>query len=273
MRVGIHLPQYGRAAGGDAVRRVARAAEQLGFADVWVSDHVVHPATQTYPSPYLLDPLMTLGWAAAVTERVGLGTSVLVLPLHEPLWLSKVLGSLDVMSGGRLVLAVGVGWSEGEFEAVGTDFHNRGDRCDEIIDILRTCWRDDPASYDGTHYSFADIRVVPQPERTIPIWVGGGSDRAYRRGTEKGDGFHVIGLDPERARTAVARLRADRPEESFTISLRTGWDPQGMEPDLIKRERDEFEAAGIQHVVSAPWRNNADDWLRSMELLAGLVLR
>ena len=142
MRVGIHLPQYGRAAGGDAVRRVARTAEELGFADVWVSDHVVHPATQTYPSPYLLDPLMTLGWAAAVTDRVGLGTSVLVLPLHEPLWLAKVLGSLDVMSSGRLVLAVGVGWSEGEFEAVGTDFHNRGDRTDEIIDILRTCWRD-----------------------------------------------------------------------------------------------------------------------------------
>jgi len=179
---------------------------------------------------------------------------------------------LDVMSGGRLVLAVGVGWSEGEFDAVGTDFRNRGARTDEIIDILRTCWRDDPASFTGEHYSFTDIRVVPQPERTIPIWVGGGSDRAYRRGIEKGDGFHVIGLDPEGARTAVDRLRADRPEESFTISLRTGWDPQGMEPDLIKRERDEFEAAGIQHVLSAPWRTNADDWLRSMELLAGLVL-
>ena len=81
----------------------------------------------------------------------------------------------------------------------------------------------------------------------------------------------MIGLDPEGARAAVARLRADRPEESFTISLRPGWDPQGLEPDLIKRERDEFEAAGIQHVVSAPWRNNADDWLRSMELLADLV--
>jgi probable F420-dependent oxidoreductase len=272
MRVGIHLPQYGRAAGGDAVRRVARAAEELGFADVWVSDHVVHPATQTYPSPYLLDPLLTLAWAAAVTERIGLGTSVLVLPLHEPLWLAKALSSLDVMSDGRLVLAVGVGWSEGEFEAVGTDFHNRGSRTDEIIDVLRTCWRDDPASFSGEHYAFADIRVVPQPEREIPIWVGGGSDRAYRRGIEKGDGFHVIGLDPEGARAAVARLRAERHEESYTISLRTGWDPQGMEPDLIRRERDEFEAAGIQHVLSASWRNNADDWLRSMELLAALVL-
>jgi alkanesulfonate monooxygenase SsuD/methylene tetrahydromethanopterin reductase-like flavin-dependent oxidoreductase (luciferase family) len=109
VRIGIHLPQYGRAAGGAAVRRVARAAEELGFADVWVSDHVCHPATQSYPSPYLLDPLLTLGWGAAVTTEVGLGTSVLVLPLHEPVWLAKALASLDVMSEGRLTVAVGVG--------------------------------------------------------------------------------------------------------------------------------------------------------------------
>ena len=113
---------------------------------------------------------------------------------------------------------------------------------------------------------------MPQPTRAIPIWVGGGSDRAYRRGIEKGDGFHVIGLDPEKARAAVATAAA-RPARGVVHDLVAhGWDPQGMEPDLIRRERDEFDDAGIQHVVSAPWRNNADDWLRSMELLAELVL-
>jgi probable F420-dependent oxidoreductase len=271
MRVGIHLPQYGRAASGAAVQRVARAAEDLGFADVWVSDHVVHPAAQTYPSPYLLDALLTLGWAAAVTERVGLGTSVLVLPLHEPLWLAKALGSLDVMSDGRLTVGVGIGWSQGEFDAVGQPFHNRGRRIDEIIDILRACWRDDPVSFAGKYYEFHDVRVVPQPARPIPIWVGGASEAAYRRGVEKGDGFHVIGLTPEDARAAVARLRRDRPDESFSISLRTGWDPQGMDADTIRREYGEFADAGIQHVLSAPRRNNADDWLRSMEMLADML--
>jgi hypothetical protein len=113
--------------------------------------------------------------------------------------------------------------------------------------------------------------VVPQPARPIPIWVGGGSDAAFRRGVTKGDGFHLIGLTPEQAATHVARLRRDRPEEEFTISLRTGWDPQGMDPDVIRREYDAFSAAGIQHVVSAPWRSSVDDWLRSMELLADLV--
>jgi alkanesulfonate monooxygenase SsuD/methylene tetrahydromethanopterin reductase-like flavin-dependent oxidoreductase (luciferase family) len=101
--------------------------------------------------------------------------------------------------------------------------------------------------------------------------VGGSSDAAFRRGVEKGDGFHLIGLNPDQARDHVARLRRDRPEPEFTISLRTGWDPQGMEPDTIRREYEEFAAAGIQHVMAAPWRTRGDDWLRSMELLAEIV--
>lgn len=272
MRIGIHLPQYGRAAGGDAVQRVARHAEELGFVDVWVSDHVVHPAAQAYPSPVLLDPLLTLAWAGAVTTQVGLGTSVLVLPQHNPLWLAKALGSLDVMSGGRVVVIAGVGWSQPEFEALGYSFHDRGARTDEIIDLLRAAWRDDPVSFSGEHYSFSDIRVLPRPTRPIPIWVGGGSEPAYRRGVTRGEGFQIIGVTPEQAGPMVERLRADRPEVSFTISLRTGWDPQGMEPDRIRAEREEFEAAGVQHVVAAPWRSTADEWLRSMDLLAELVI-
>ena len=102
MRVGIHLPQYGRVAGAAAITRAAQHAEALGFADIWVSDHIVHPAEQSYPSPYLLDPIVTLTWAAAVTERIGLGTSVLVLPQHNPLELANMLASIDSLSGGRL---------------------------------------------------------------------------------------------------------------------------------------------------------------------------
>ncbi len=94
--------------------RAARHAEELGFVDVWVSDHIVHPAAQSYPSPYLLDPLVALTWAAAVTDRIGLGTSVLVVPMHNPLGLANALASLDVLSAGRLTVAVGVGWSEAE---------------------------------------------------------------------------------------------------------------------------------------------------------------
>src|SRR5688572_5844734 len=99
MRIGSHLPQYGRIATPDAITRAAQHAEELGFSDIWVSDHIVHPAAQSYPSPYLYDPLLSLTWGAAATSRVGLGTSVLVAPQHNPLWLANALASLDSLSG------------------------------------------------------------------------------------------------------------------------------------------------------------------------------
>jgi probable F420-dependent oxidoreductase len=271
LRVGIHLPQFGRASGPESMRRAAQHAEALGFADVWVSDHVVQPATQDYPSPYLYDPLLSLTWAAAATTRVGLGTSILVVPQHNPVWLANTLASLDALSGGRLTLGVGVGWSEGEFRALGQSFHDRGPRTDEILDLLRACWEQDPVTFAGRWYQLDDIRVLPKPAHRIPFWIGGRAEAAFRRGVRVGDGFQVIGLTPDECAPRVERLRRDRPEPEFTISLRTGWDPQGMDPDLIRRERDGYEEAGVQHIVSAPWRTDLDAWLRSMELLAALV--
>jgi probable F420-dependent oxidoreductase len=239
---------------------------------VWVSDHVVIPAAQEYPpTKYLYDPLLALTWAGAATSRIGLGTSVLVAPQHNPLWLAKSLASLDALSGGRLTPALGVGWSEGEFDALGVSFANRGARTDEIVGVLRACWRDDPSSFDGRYYGFADLRVLPKPAHDVPIWIGGSSEPAYRRGIELGDGFHAIGLTPDGAHALVERLRRDRPDPAFTISLRTGWDAQGMDADVIAREHREFADAGIQHMLAAPWRNETGAFLRSMELLAEIV--
>jgi probable F420-dependent oxidoreductase len=271
MRLGIHLPQYGRAASPDAIRAVALRAEALGLADVWVSDHVVQPAAQGYPSPFLYEPLLTLGWAAAVTERIGLGTSVLVVPQYHPLVLANALASLDSLSGGRLTIVAGVGWSRAEFEALGQDFTNRGARTDEALDIFRTVWSDDPASYEGRHHRFSDLRVLPQPAHRIPILVGGRSDAALRRATTRGDGYQGLSTPPDELAALVRRLRSERPEEAFTISYRTGWDPQGMDPQLIRDELAAYGEAGVTHVVSAPWRTDAASWIRSMELLVDLV--
>jgi len=272
VRVGIHLPQTGRAANPDAIRDAAVLAEQLGFADVWVSDHVIIPVDQGYPpTAYIYDPLLALTWAAAATSTIGLGTSVLVAPQHNPLWLAKALASLDALSGGRLTAALGVGWSPGEFAALGQSFHDRGVRTDEIVDLLRSCWADDPTSFDGAHYRFADVRLLPKPAHPVPLWIGGAAAAAERRAVERGDGFHAIGLDPSQARVLVERLRRARPEPTFTISLRTGWDPQGMDPEIIVREHAAFSDAGIQHMVAAPWRNETGAFLRSMEMLADLV--
>jgi probable F420-dependent oxidoreductase len=271
MRFGIHLPQYGRVAGAEAITAAARRAEELGFADVWVSDHVIHPAEQSYPSPYLFDPMLTLAWAAAATTRVGLGTSVLVASQYHPLWLANATSSLDALCGGRLRLGIGVGWSEAEFEALGQDFRSRGKRTDEILGILDACWNTDPSSFHGEYYDFTDIRVLPKPAHPIEVWIGGSSEAAYLR-AQRAAGFQLIGLKPDTVAAPIARLRADHPDpEAFTISLRTGWDPQGMDPDEIATEREAFAAAGVQHVVAAPWRTDLSGWLASMEQLAGIL--
>lgn len=273
MRLGIHLPQYGRAASPDAIRIVAVRAEELGFADVWVSDHLVQPAGQGYPSAYLYDPLLTLAWAAAATERIGIGTSVLVVPQYHPLQLANSLASLDRLCGGRLTVVAGVGWSEGEFAALDQDFRTRGARTDEAIDVMRLVWTEDPATFHGRHYSFDDIRVQPQPAHTIPIWIGGTSRPAFDRAAARGDGYQGISTPPDELAAIVAGIRAarDARDDGFVVSYRTGWDPQGMDPELIRDECAAYREAGVEHVVAAPWRSDAAEWIRSMELLVEII--
>jgi hypothetical protein len=164
-----------------------------------------------------------------------------------------------------------VGWSEAEFDALDQPFHDRGRRTDEILDVLRACWTTDPTTHHGERYDFEDLRVLPKPAHEIELWIGGRTEAAYRRARRHGRGFQLIGLKPHEVAEPIARLRADHPDPSFTISLRTGWDPQGMDPAEIAEEREAYEAAGVQHVVAAPWRTDLDGWLRSMDLLAEIV--
>ena len=148
MQIGIHLPHIGRKAGPDAIRRAAVQAEELGFADVWVSEHIIIPKGAPYPpSPNFWDPVLTLTWAAAYTQRVKLGTSVLVLPMRHPLPLAKELATLQNLSQGRLILGAGVGWMEAEFDALGVPFRERGRRMDEGIAMMKAVWSDDPVTF------------------------------------------------------------------------------------------------------------------------------
>jgi len=270
-RFGLHLPQGGHASGPESIARVASLAESLGFDDLWVSDHIVVPSTQNYPTPYMYDPLLTLTYAAAMTSRIGLGTAVLVLPQYHPVQLANSLASLDALSAGRLRLGVGVGWSAAEFEALDQRFTDRGRRTDEIIDLLRTAWKDDPVDVAGEFYSLRSIRLLPKPAHTIPIWVGGRSEAAIRRAARLGDGYQALGLSVEQAHDVVARVREDRPDEGFTISLRTGWDAVAMDHDLIRSELDGFSAAGIQHLVATPWQRDIDSFCAAVEQLAEIL--
>ena len=271
MKFGVHLPQSGPAASAEAVRRVAEHAESLGFADVWVSDHLALPQGAKYPpSSYILDPLVTLNWAAAATERIGVGTSVLVLPLRPPVLLAKSLASLDLMSGGRLILGAAAGWLEAEFDALGVPFRERGARTDETLELLRRCWTEDPVDAEGpmTGARLAKMRLKPQPARTIPIWIGGLSDAALDRAIRSGDGWHGAFQSPEEAAPCARRLRAARPEQTFTLSMRPSWDVLRDGADPVARELDAFREAGFQHIVADPVQRDLDAWLRCSEAFA-----
>ena len=150
MEVGVHLPHIGRKSSPDAIRRAAVQAEALGFADVWVSDHIVIPKGASYPpSPNFWEPVATLIWAAAFTRRVRLGTSVLVLPMRHPLPLAKELATLQNLSEGRLILGAGVGWMKPEFDALGVDKRQRGRLTDETLRVIRHLFAQDAAAYNG----------------------------------------------------------------------------------------------------------------------------
>lgn len=272
MKFGIHLAQFGRALTPDSIQRSAMRAEELGYDDVWVSDHLVVPASQPYPAPLLADPLVSLSFAAAVTSEIGLGTSVLVGPQYaSPLQLANTLATIDHCSNGRLTVGIGIGWSELEYDALGARFDHRGARLDEIIDLLRTAWTDDPATHGGAYYPFEDIHLLPKPIGSVPIWIGGGSDAAFDRAAQRGTGYHGIGVPPEGAAEMVAKVRSRRPDEGFTVSLRVDWDARNNSPEEIAEQRAAYEAAGIQHIVVAPTRGSIDGWLEGMETIAGAL--
>jgi probable F420-dependent oxidoreductase len=271
MKFGIHLPQSGPAASADAISAVAKHAEELGFSDVWVSDHIVLPRDAPYPpSSYILEPLVALTWAAAATERIGLGTTVLVLPLRPPVLLAKMLGSLDIMSGGRVTLGAASGWLKEEFDALGVPFEQRGARTDETIELMRRCWEDDPIDSVApvTNAKLVAMRAKPQPERRIPIWIGGHSEAAFRRAVRVGDGWHGAFQSPEKTAPMTARLRSERPDPAFTLSMRASWDALRDDASHISRELDQFMEAGIQHIVAEPIQRDRDSWLRCGEAFA-----
>ena len=267
MQLGIHLPHVGRKASPDSIRRAAIQAEALGFADAWVSEHIILPNGAPYPpSPIFYDPVLTLTWAAACTSRIKLGTTVLVLPMRHPIPLAKELATLQLLSQGRFILGAGVGWMEAEFNALGIPFRERGRRMDEGLAMMKAVWTQDPVTFHPKYIPaiIEDMRMRPLPP-PIPIWIGGNSDPALARAL-KHDGWHGTRQTPEEAKLLTAKLRATRPGPDFTISLRTSWD--GQDQDALKARLSAFAEVGIDHVMVEPTDREIDPWLSSVERIA-----
>ncbi|MET0237235.1 MAG: TIGR03619 family F420-dependent LLM class oxidoreductase [Kibdelosporangium sp.] len=242
MRIGVKLPHTG-AVPGPSVPVLARELESAGFDSLWVSDHVVLPARieswypfapdgkATWPTdtPYI-ESLVTLAAAAAVTERVRLGTAALVLPQRNPVLLAKQVASVDAISGGRVALGIGAGWLREEFEALGMPFDTRGPRMVEWIHLLRECWTGRPQGRKSEHYDLpADTLVLPAPARPIPLYVGGHSPTALRRAGRLGDGWlaqqALPDLDPAALAAEIGQVRA--------AAQQAGRDPDAL--DIVLR--------------------------------------
>jgi probable F420-dependent oxidoreductase len=259
MKLGICLPHYGRSIEPSRLIQVAARAEEVGLDSVWVTDHVVVPRdTPLIYRDAMLDPLAVLPWLAGLTERIALGTSVIVAPYRSPLPVAKLLASVDVLSGGRLIVGVAVGWLEGEFEALGVPFRERGRRTDEAIELFRTVWTEEYPTITTHHHELTGVKASPMPlqKPRPPILVGGSSEAALRRAARLGDGWHASGVPPSVFRASALAVgnywkeakRESEPQLTLRVPLLIdGIHRPAVDPALL----------GTRHVVRGPITNVA----------------
>jgi probable F420-dependent oxidoreductase len=210
MRYGFYLPTRGPASTSEGLTAIVQRGEALGFDSVVVADHIVFPTVVRSRYPYTvsgefpgegdaLELLPLMAFAAGVTNRLRIVSSVMIVPYRNPVVTAKMLATIDVLSRGRLTVGVGVGWLREEFEAVGAaSFERRGAVTDEYVRIFKTLWTKSPASYAGEFYRFEALQCLPQPLQKPhpPIWIGGHSGAALRRVARLGDGWHPVGANP-----------------------------------------------------------------------------
>ena len=245
MDFGLHLPASSATVTPEDLVRFAQQAEALGFYCVTIADHVVVPQNISVPYPYTIDgkypgtghhleTLTTMGYLAGATRHIRFVTSVLILPYRNPIVTAKMLASLDVLSGRRVIVGAGAGWMKEEFETIKTEpFAERGKVTDEYIAAFRELWTSDHPTFKGKYCSFSDIIFLPKPlqKPTIPIWIGGHSKQAIRRAARLGDGWHPIGgvptipLEPEDVDADLAMLReyaekAGRDPKKIRVALK-----------------------------------------------------
>jgi alkanesulfonate monooxygenase SsuD/methylene tetrahydromethanopterin reductase-like flavin-dependent oxidoreductase (luciferase family) len=259
MRLGVNVPNFGPGTRPEVLRQWARTVEGLGYDLLMVSDHVVitPDVAEQYPAPFY-EPFTTLSWLAGTTDRIRLGTTVLLAPYRHPLLVARMAANLNQLSGGRLVLGVGVGWARQEFEALGVPFARRGKLTDEHLRVLRKAWKDE-ADYGSGH---------------IPLWIGGNSEAGMRRAVELGDAWHPLRLTIGAMRNGLDRLReiaGSRALPAFAPRIRLRLTDAPIDSpsrtagegtiDQILRDLDELETLGADTVVLDPFNEDPDETL------------
>lgn len=280
MRIGLHALGIGTGSAPAVIAAVATAAEDHGFATLWAGEHVVMVDEPRSRYPYAadgviavppaadwLDPMVTLTFAAAVTARIRVATGILLLPEHNPVIVAKQAASLDRLSGGRLTLGVGIGWSAEEFEALGVPFARRAARTAAHVDAMRTLWSSEVCSYDSEFVRFEAIRVNPKPHQSrLPVVLGGNSDPALRRVAAWGDGWYGFNLAGpgevqdrlQLLRTLCAERGRDRDELDVAVALS---DPRPGD-DVLLAELGVDELVLVEPPPADP--GDAGTWVRTL---------
>jgi probable F420-dependent oxidoreductase len=273
VEIGLFNMNGGPCSRPEEAERIARLAEALGYDSLWMGEHVVAPSPRVPPSPIeptapLLDPLVGLSFLAGVTRTILLATGIIILPQRNPLVLAKQAASVDVLSGGRLLLGVGVGYLEPEFRALGVPLADRGTRSDEYLDAMRSLWVDDEPAFAGRYVAFSGVDAYPRPVTPggPPIVIGGHSPAAYRRAVSRGHGWYGFALSLEATEEALAGLRrateeVDRADSLGTLSISVT--PRGR-IDAAGAAR--YAGLGVDRLVLSPPREDGvDDWARFVE--------
>ena len=262
MKFGVVLPSYGPRAGRLGILDTALAAEQFGFDSVWLTDHLALSLHEAETFGHIFEAVATLNYLAGSTSRIRLGISSLVLPQRNPLEVAKQLATADVLSGGRVMLAAGIGWSESEYRNLSSNFEDRAARMDEALKVLRTLWRGGsrPFSFQGKNYAFADVVFSPPPVQLggPPLWVAGNSPAALRRAVMLADGWHADSLTAPALAELLAGVRAMIANRPFTVSMRVtltrqpAEDPSALHygaPDALIGQLQELQSAGLEYLI------------------------
>ncbi|MEW6145541.1 MAG: LLM class F420-dependent oxidoreductase [Thermodesulfobacteriota bacterium] len=287
MKFGIAVPNFGKYAGREQILEASELAEELGYDSLWVSDHVVIPSSHKVFGDTFHDPLVILAYIAAKTDKIELGTSVIILPYRNPLVLGKMVSTLDTLSRGRVILGVGAGWLEEEFDALGVSFKERGKITDEYIEILKELWTSENPEYRGDYHAFSNIKFLPKPlsKPYPPIWVGGMSPRAVERAALYGDGWHPFGLTPGEFREKAEYLRSILPpdkKDMFVMSLRRNIEineEREFSPDdtlrggkeKITKGIREYMDAGVEHLILYILAGDYKGILKTLRVFAGEI--
>jgi probable F420-dependent oxidoreductase len=259
MRIGVVFPQTEIGADAGAVRSYAEHVEALGFAHLLAYDHIVGADRDVHAGwngPYDLhntfhEPLVTFGYLAAITTSLELVTGVVILPQRRTVLVAKQAAEVDLLSGGRLRLGVGLGWNAVEYEALGEDFSTRGKRCDEQVELMRKLWTEPSVTFSGSYHRVTGAGLAPLPvQRPIPVWFGASSPRALRRAGRLGDGwFPMVGPGPklEQARQQVAQAATEAGRDPAQIGMQGQVSWNGSAEDLAEGLRI-WADAGASHV-------------------------